>query len=79
MADKVHNYQPCSATLTGIDKPPVSLKWTEAPSSNHNTYPRVVAVDLPDNLPNGNYELLLEVILEDGKSMKIAKRIEVKR
>ncbi len=64
----------------GSDEPPVSLKWTDAPSSpSHNTYPRAVAVNLPDNLPNGNYELRLEVILEDGRSMKIVKRIAVKR
>ncbi len=63
----------------GSDKPPVSLKWTDAPSPSHDTYPRAVAVDLPDNLPNGNYELRLDVILEDGRSMKIVKRIDVKR
>ncbi len=63
----------------GSDKPPVSLKWTDAPSPSHDTYPRAVAVDLPDNLPNGNYELRLEVALEDGRSMEIVKRIDVKR
>ena len=63
----------------GSDKPPVSLKWTDAPPPDSDTYPRAVAVDLPDNLPNGNYELRLEVVLEDGRSMEIVKRIYVKR
>lgn len=63
----------------GSDTPPLSLKWTDAPPTKSDTYPRAVAVDLPDNLQNGNYELRLEVVLEDGRSMEIVKRIDVKR
>ncbi len=62
----------------GSDKPPVSLEWIDAPSPNSNMYPRAVAVDLPANLPDGSYELRLRVVLEDGRSMEVEKRIEVR-
>jgi hypothetical protein len=63
----------------GSDEPPVSLEWIDAPSPLHNTYPRAVAVDLPDDLPNGTYELLLRARLENGRRMELVKRIEVRQ
>jgi hypothetical protein len=62
----------------GSDKPPVSLEWIDALSPNSNTYPRAVAVDLPANLPDGSYELRLQVVLEDGRSMEVEKGIDVR-
>ncbi len=41
-------------------------------------YPRAVAVDLPDNLPDGSYELRLQVVLQDGRSMEVEKEIVVR-
>jgi hypothetical protein len=63
----------------GSDKPPMSLEWIDTPSPLRNMYPRAVAVDLPDKLPDGNYELRLETTLDDGRRMEIEQRIEVKR
>ena len=63
----------------GSDKPPVSLEWIDAPSPDSNMYPRAVAVDLPANLPDGSYQLRLQVVFQDGRSMEVEKGIEVRR